>query len=83
MIYGRIALYRFFYQLVKLDMEYVMSQKGKRQLCHEGYNIIYNKDRTRDTKTYWKCVLSDCRGRAITNDDEIRTSQPHNHAPDQ
>eukprot|EP00102_Acyrthosiphon_pisum_P017587 XP_008189050.1 PREDICTED: uncharacterized protein LOC103311248 [Acyrthosiphon pisum] len=62
---------------------YVKSTKGKNLLVHAEY--IFEKDYTKNEKTYWKCIkynMYKCRGRAHTvNDEVILHKNTHNHTP--
>lgn len=64
-------------------MTYVKSTKGKNLLVHAEY--IFEKDYTKNEKTYWKCIkynMYKCRGRAHTvNDEVILHKNTHNHTP--
>lgn len=64
-------------------MTYVKSTKGKNLLIHAEY--IFEKDYTKNEKTYWKCIkynMYKCRGRAHTvNDEVILHKNTHNHTP--
>ena len=67
-----------------MALEYVLSEKGKNKLVHQGYTFI--KDKSTDSKVIWKCDKSKtfkCRARVHTSNDSIIShSGDHNHAAD-
>ncbi|KAG5672371.1 hypothetical protein PVAND_002503 [Polypedilum vanderplanki] len=64
---------------------YVISQKGKPQLEHNGY--VFVKEKEREKKVYWRCIYYTtkykCRGRIHTEaiDNKIIKETPHCHKP--
>ncbi|KAE9522326.1 hypothetical protein AGLY_017272 [Aphis glycines] len=64
-------------------MTYVKSTKGKNLLVYAEY--IFEKDYTKNEKTYWKCIkynMYKCCGRVHTvNDEVVLHKNTHNHTP--
>lgn len=64
-------------------LQFVLSEKGKRMLIYEGF--LYHKNKTADTKTYWRCAHYHelhCNSRIVTeaDDEVISASNIHTHA---
>jgi len=61
-------------------VEYVLSQRGGRQIMLEGYRYTLNN--SRKTATHWKCATAGCPGKCTTVDDLVRNVTDHTHAPE-
>ncbi|XP_070506021.1 modifier of mdg4-like isoform X35 [Chironomus tepperi] len=71
-------------ELSTSKVNYVLSQKGKAQLEHNGY--VFVREKTRDQKIYWRCInyttKYKCKGRIHTYlDERIIKETPHCHKP--
>lgn len=52
-------------------------------LLKGDYNgFIYVCDRKNENKSYWKCEISDCKGRCIKHDNVIEETKVHCRGPD-
>lgn len=65
-------------------MKYVLSQKGKAQLEHNGN--VFVQEKTREKKIYWRCIhyttKHKCRGRVHTDlEERIIKETAHSHKP--
>ena len=62
-------------------MEFVKTELGGKKLLFEGYAYII--DKTRESKTYWRCANRKlCNARLTTIDEVIsRTPSEHSHPP--
>lgn len=62
-------------------MEFIKTERGGKKLLFEGYAYII--DRTRESKTYWRCAYcNNCNARLTTIDKVIsRTPSEHSHPP--
>ncbi|XP_067668277.1 uncharacterized protein [Haliotis asinina] len=61
--------------------EFVISQRGARQVIHQSYR--YKLNRTGDTAVYWRCAQTGCKGNISTVGEFIRTvTGAHNHPPE-
>jgi hypothetical protein len=49
---------------------FVFGKRGK-NILQDGDFFQYSKNYTKKEKSYWKCVISTCKGRAITSGDFI------------
>ena len=49
---------------------FVFGKRGK-NILQDGDFFQYSKNYTKKEKSYWKCVISSCKGRAITSGDFI------------
>ncbi|XP_069494962.1 mediator of RNA polymerase II transcription subunit 6 isoform X1 [Ambystoma mexicanum] len=68
----------------KVPLNFVLSQKGNKQLVHMGF--IYVQERKRGSKIAWTCTeyrKLGCRGRATTSENVVLDTTPHNDAPSQ
>jgi len=63
-----------------IEVEYVTSSRGTRQVLHEGY--LHNKNSTTQTSVHWKCVVRECKGRVTTAGDYVKNTTPHSHPPE-
>lgn len=59
---------------------FIPSQRNKNKLAYNGF--IYVCDRKNENKSYWKCEISDCKGRCIKHDNVIEETKVHCHGPD-
>ncbi|KAH8310826.1 hypothetical protein KR044_003106, partial [Drosophila immigrans] len=64
---------------------YVVSQKGRTLLLHEGF--YYVREKCINPKTYWRCTqyttILKCHARIHTQDGHIVHSSKHNHEQEQ
>lgn len=62
---------------------YVLSRRGKPQLCYQGY--LFNSDAIKNGRVYWRCSetrRSTCAARLLTIQDKLIEKQPsHDHLP--
>lgn len=72
-----------------MDLQFVLSEKGKKQLLRNGFLFYNNGVNERNGNTYWKCIYSDkhnkkhCSARIITtSNNEIQKETDHNHGGD-
>lgn len=69
-----------------MALEFVLSEKGKRQLLLNGFLFYANGINKVNGNTYWKCVYQDkekkhCLARVVTSrNDEVLKEGIHNHA---
>lgn len=59
---------------------FIPSQRNKNKLDYNGF--IYVCDRKNENKSYWKCEISDCKGRCIKHDNVIEETKVHCRGPD-
>ena len=59
-------------------MEFVKTERGGIKLLFEGYS--YTVDKTRQTRTYWKCVNRKIYSARLTTVDNIITGTPSEHS---
>ncbi|XP_033101090.1 FLYWCH-type zinc finger-containing protein 1-like, partial [Anneissia japonica] len=66
-------------------MEVIVSNKGGRKLCHEGF--MYTVQKSTTSHIFWRCVerMNGCRSRLMTDLAVIEPNiaSDHNHQPDQ
>ena len=60
--------------------DFFPTQKGFTKLHHNGH--MYTCDRESKGSKYWKCVLKDCSGRAISKEESVRETKGHYHVAD-
>lgn len=60
---------------------FVFGKRGK-NILQDGDFFQYSKNYTKKEKSYWKCVISSCKGRAITSGDFIVEKIHHDHTAD-
>jgi len=60
---------------------FVFGKRGK-NILQDGDFFQYSKNYTKKEKSYWKCVKSSCKGRAITSGDFIVEKIHHDHTAD-
>ena len=60
---------------------FVFGKRGK-NILQDGDFFKYSKNYTRKEKSYWKCVIPSCKGRAITSGDFIVEKTQHDHTVD-
>ena len=67
-------------------MEFLLTNRGSRQVAYEGY--LYHKNKTLASGiTYWECVQrrdgDGCKGRIVISDDDtlLRVAIEHSHPP--
>lgn len=64
-------------------VEFVVSQKGKNQVCLDGY--VYVSEKVCHEKVYWRCsqytTTFHCRGRLHTVQGVVIRMTSHNHEP--
>ena len=64
-----------------LNVEFLQTNKGGRQLIWNGYT--YSQNNKRDTRISWKCVDKNCRATMCTRDDvPTKLGNVHTHLPD-
>ena len=64
-----------------LNVEFLQTNKGGRQLIWNGYT--YSQNNKRDTRISWKCVDKNCRATMCTRDDvPTKLGNAHNYLPD-
>ena len=64
-----------------LNVEFLETNRGGRQLIWNGYT--YRQNNKRDTWISWKCVDKNCRTTMCTRDDvPTKLGNVHNHIPD-
>lgn len=66
--------------LVLQYISFIPSQRNKSKLDYNGF--IYVCDRKNENKSYWKCEISDCKGKCIKHDNVIEETKVHCHGPD-
>lgn len=62
---------------------FITSIRGNRVLV-DKFNYIYHKNNCRANRTYWNCskLSEGCKARALTTNDSIVKTTPHNHGAD-
>jgi len=68
--------------LTTIELEFLNSQKGHRQLVYDGFTNSF--ERTVQEKSYWACVhhrKRNCPGRCHTVDGKLIKQTDHNHVP--
>jgi hypothetical protein len=64
-----------------LNVEFLQTNEGGRQLIWNGYT--YSQNNKRDTWISWKCVDKNCRATMCTRDDvPTKLGNVHTHLPD-
>lgn len=65
------------------QLNFVSSQKGKYQLCYEGF--YYVREKVVNNKVYWRCIEYTsklrCHARIHTVGNSIVRNTPHSHKP--
>lgn len=73
----------FFANLILDSYSFVLSRRGKPQLCYQGH--LFNSDAIKNGRVYWRCSetrRSTCSARLLTIQDKLIEKQPiHDHSP--
>lgn len=77
------SFFFFYYSILDSEFQFVLSRRGKPQLCYQGY--LFNSDAIKNGRVYWRCVetrRSTCAARLLTIQDKLIEKQPiHDHEP--
>lgn len=73
----------FFSEIILDTYSFVLSRRGKPQLCYQGH--LFNSDAIKNGRVYWRCSetrRSTCAARLLTIQDKLIEKQPiHDHEP--